>query len=499
MKRVLYIMLLLASFGVQAQDLMPWPTDTIDGKVYYRYTVEKSIGLYRISKNFGVSQEAILQANPELRTRGLRYEEVILVPANLPVVAKVQETPQPAVATESQETQVIQQAQESYGSQEVPVAPVVTETAEKNDTPRVADVIDTAEVIQVAEHTEILPDMHYTDTIRLAFMLPLQAGTAQRNPTIDRFYDFYAGALLALKHHEPVHVDHAGVKHTTYYDVHTYDVGKDTRMLYQLLDSGSLPQPDVIIGPAYNQQVKAISAYAAENRVPVIVPFLQAMPEIKTNPYLMKFNPSEEVQAHALMEYLDTLRNRINIVMVDAGKADIPSGVRILRDSIKARRFPVAQTSIRQILSDSISSVLQDSVENILLFHSERYSNIQLLMPYLLSGRRGKQLTILSHYAWQNERILLPQLYTGVFHTSDSEGAARYEQDFAQYFGHQLSSTQPRYDLLGYDLTMYVLEALQDGVFRVPESLYNGLQSSILFTPIENGGYENTHIIIQRR
>ena len=89
MKRILLYGLLLAAMSVHAQNELPYPTDTVDGKVYYRYTVEKSIGLYRISKNFGVSQEDILKANPELRTRGLVFEEVIRIPANLPATAKV--------------------------------------------------------------------------------------------------------------------------------------------------------------------------------------------------------------------------------------------------------------------------------------------------------------------------------------------------------------------------------------------------------------------------
>ena len=94
MKRILLYGLLLAAIGLQAQDVLPYPTDTIDGKVYYRYTVEKSIGLYRISKNFGVTQEAILEANPELKSRGLRYEEVIRIPTNLPATKKEAAVPQ---------------------------------------------------------------------------------------------------------------------------------------------------------------------------------------------------------------------------------------------------------------------------------------------------------------------------------------------------------------------------------------------------------------------
>ena len=80
-KCILLGMSIWLSGMILAQSTLDYPLDTIEGQVYYRYTVERSIGLYRISKNFGVSQEAILQANPHLQTMGLRYDEVILVPA----------------------------------------------------------------------------------------------------------------------------------------------------------------------------------------------------------------------------------------------------------------------------------------------------------------------------------------------------------------------------------------------------------------------------------
>ena len=80
------------------QQPLAYPLDTIDGKIYYRYTVERSIGLYRLSVNFGVSQEEILRANPIIQERGLRYDEVILIPAKgLEVKPAVVATPAPVV------------------------------------------------------------------------------------------------------------------------------------------------------------------------------------------------------------------------------------------------------------------------------------------------------------------------------------------------------------------------------------------------------------------
>ncbi len=357
-------------------------------------------------------------------------------------------------------------------------------------------------LLETALLADTVEPIEYTDTVRLVYMLPLQADQAQRSPMMDRFYDFYAGALLALKHQEITWTDTLGNSHATYYDVHTYDIGKYGHEVSILTDSGALVKADAIVGPAYLKPVEVLSPYAQEHGIPVMIPFLQYLSAgVQKNPYMLKFNPSNELQAHVLMEHLDTLRSRINIVLVDAyaDRMDYSQGIRILRDSIKSRGFSTTHTTVRQILADSVGVALKDSVENILLFHSERYSNVQLLMPYLLSGKGSKQLTILSQYAWQSERILLPQLFTSVFRIAGGEALERYEQDYALYFGHPLSSTQPRYDLLGYDLTRYMVEALKNGTFRAPETTIEGIQSSLLFLSTEDGGYENTHIVIERR
>ena len=47
----------------KAQDLKPYPLDTINGEEVYRYRVERSIGLYRIGVNFDVKQNDIIRLN----------------------------------------------------------------------------------------------------------------------------------------------------------------------------------------------------------------------------------------------------------------------------------------------------------------------------------------------------------------------------------------------------------------------------------------------------
>ena len=81
----------LLAMGAQAQELLNYPLDTINGEEVYKYEVERSIGLYRIGINFNVSQNDIIRLNPQLRERGLHYGELLYIPtgrevSNEPVV-----------------------------------------------------------------------------------------------------------------------------------------------------------------------------------------------------------------------------------------------------------------------------------------------------------------------------------------------------------------------------------------------------------------------------
>lgn len=246
MKRQIAILLLvMVAVATQAQ-LLPYPIDTINSTAVYRYPVEKSIGLYRISVNFGVTQEEIIRWNPQLASRGLRFDETILIPVKQAVVPpqRVVKEPEPVVA---------------------PVAPVAVEQAVAvADVPAPAMIVaDTVSSVTNFLLTERHDEMNI---IRLAFLLPLQASVPKRDASMDRFYDFYAGALLAVN---------AAQKRddSVEYRIYTYDIAKDDQAQRALMREGQLRGMDAIIGPTYPSQVNAAAEWALQDSVWTIIPF----------------------------------------------------------------------------------------------------------------------------------------------------------------------------------------------------------------------------------
>ena len=341
--------------------------------------------------------------------------------------------------------------------------------------------------------------VHMADStaIRVAFLLPLHADAVKRDKHMDRFYDFYAGALIAIYEKQ---------QSGQVMEIFTYDIGKTALRTSEVLQQHpEIRQAHAVVGPAYAQQVEVVLDSLQADSVWVMIPFLSRVKNIESHPFVLKFNPSEQIEADTLARYLAQRADSVNCVLVEAKAGEvIPSGIKALHQALKEHQVPTSSVSLKAILTDSIEGAFLPEKENIVVFNTERYVNLQTVMPHLLKACGNYRITLFSHYSWQSEKIILPQLYTSVF-TPQPTVSEEYEWLFEQYFDHELSSYQPRYDLLGYDLTNQLLDMLilqkssQDNTVML-QDVWTGTQANIHYQPTaQKGGYENhiVHIIHQ--
>lgn len=513
----IYIIVILAIIAwatpARGQQL-DYPLDTINGQIYYRYTVERSIGLYRISLNFGVTQEDILKANPHLQHQGLRFEEVILIPAkNISLDISTTDVPTTdapttdapkASAKSSEQTRDKKRGRMVFfdddkriekklatkkptnrkATEQKVVEQATFDKKPHSSEPIVSDTIDIDTVVFVDSlHTEALPKIDSTAT-QLAFLLPLHADAIKREKNMERFYDFYAGALIAI---------YEAQAKGQMLKVFTYDIGKTANRTKEILQQHpEIRQMDAVIGPAYSQQVAMVMDSLCKDSVRMLIPFLSRVEGIATHPNVFKFNPSEQIEADTIARYLAQKGGSVNCVLVESKEGEvIPSGIKALHAALQREQVPTTTISLRALLTDSVGGEFRSDVENIVIFNTERYANLQTVMPHLLKLCGNYRITLYSHYSWQSENIILPQLYVSVF-AQEPYIPETYQTLFDRYFAHELSSTHPRYDLLGYDLTSHLLHTLHH---QTGNEVWEGTQTNIHYQQTApEGGFEN-HII----
>jgi len=247
------------------------------------------------------------------------------------------------------------------------------------------------------------------------------------------------------------------------------------------------------------------SQFAQQDSTWLLVPFLPALQEVSTNPFILKFNPSFEIAAQQLAHYLTTLGKDVNCVVFETKESEkIPTSIMQLHKALKTNKVPTTTATIRQILTDSIDGVFVEGIENIVIFNTENYNNLHALIPHLEQASRQYHITLYSQYSWSEETISLPQIYTCAFNDS-IQVPAQYILNFQEYFGHELCTKLPRYDLLGYDLTLHLLHMLQQAHITSNNTLpadiiWNGTLTDIQYKKVApQGGYENQTIHIIRK
>ena len=454
------VLLLCSLFvvGAKAQELLDYPLDTINGEEVYRYEVERSIGLYRVGMKFNVAQAELVRMNPQLRERGLHYGEILLIPTGRNV-EKRSETAN-AVGSET-------------------VAPVVRDTVipEVRDTVVVDyrhSMVATVDSIVAAFRDSLRPaDTLPRTVVELALMLPFESQQTKRGANAERMMEFYQGALLAL---------HDLRNDSTLYRLRVYDTERSERRVNALCDSTELDSVRGILGLVYPIQIERMAAWCEVHQVPLLLPFSDDA-ELTEYHQLLQFNSNDQQETDSLCRWIAS--REVHCAAVEV--SDLSDFTRTMRKQLREHQIPYSALSLRDLMNDSAAYALDSAKENIILLHSDRYQHIRMLLPHLQKLQQdGFRIRIISQYNWQKEEISLPQVFTSVF-TAEGDREA-YDANWSQYYTGGHTSEIPRYDLLGYDLMRALVGWLQG------EKESSGLQSSIRWQQIENGGYQNAAV-----
>lgn len=465
-KYICFFAALFAAFTIRAEQ-PECPLDTINGEEVYRYTVEKSIGLYRIGVNFNVPQSEIIRLNPQLKERGLHYAETLYIPTGRKVEAKPK-----------QEARHMLAAQPIIKRDTV----VIVDTIVRVETIVLRDSLATTD--SLAGDSSLVADTTAGNTRRvleLAMMLPFESRQTKRSANAERMMEFYQGALLAL---------HELQSDSVLYRLRVYDTERSDRRVAALCDTAchELDSVQGIIGLAYPVQIDRMGEWCQAHNVPLLLPFTDDV-DLTSNPQLMQFNSTDAREAEAVCQWIsrrDT--SNLRCVVVDAREAEIAGSVRELRDRMKKESITTTSTTIHDILSDSVFTALAADKQNLIILHSDKYNRVRTMIPYIEQCfNRGYDIVLLSQYSWQREDIRLPQIYTSVFTGGVSQ--VSYDSLWNKYFSPDHVAGTPRFDLLGYDLMNALILRLQG------EMATAGLQSDITWEQVgEQGGWQNTNV-----
>lgn len=423
------------------------------------HKVKRRETIYSICREYGITEEELIAANPELKTEKLKRGKYIRIPFH----------------------------------KQMPVAPVVT--------PGESAMPTNSELFE-----RINSDTKRKKQLKVAVMLPFMLNGGNQGEQM-RMVEYYQGVLMAINELK---------KNGTSFDIHTYDTQNNATTVRQILARSEMKDMDLIIGPGHATHIPAISAFSEQNKIRLVVPFTSKCDEVFGNPYLYQVNtPQSYLYSEVYEHFLRKFRGN-NIIFVDAGDGETDKREFIggFKQELKDQHIPFREINANS--KESIEQALQSGTENILIPTSG--SNIALikLLPYLKALKLSWEaeetpdkysLHLFGYPEWQTYTTdhlddfytFDTYFYTSFYANNLSVSVVNFQKEFRQWYHKEILNTYPKYAILGYETAHYLLKGLSLYGNKLEQHLNNiqvtPIQTSFRFERVSNwGGFINKKV-----
>lgn len=507
-----------------------------NGKTYYLYTVQKSEGIYGISKRFGVTQAEIIDANPDVAD-GLQLGQQIRIPvtsANSQYIEEYQKENSAVKNTQTKATdsgrlhkvkskETLYSISNKYGVTvddilelnpwaynltvgslvKIPSQRAIVNTAAEpatTATPAVEMTSAAEEIKPEATETETIEEMPRSskNSIIIAILMPFETDSVNRDANLDHFVDFYKGCLLAADS-----LRKSGLNIT----IDAYDIGKSATKLTSTLKQARLKNADIIFGPAYSSQITYVATYAKNNKIKLVVPFTSNIAGISDNPYLFQVvTPQKELFDIAAEKCVEQWADkRVLIVTPDTlgiiyDKKEFVNKLlpQLSQNHIEYKMVP------EKMLSNTVNKDIEDKGGNVVVIlpTTKKTKLIQLGEEVAQFNNANGNISILGFPEW--DALQIKELYSVPMYTftnysvnMDTPEIKRLYQLYIEKFGMPYHQTKPSFTLVGFDVFHYFATQLQQNGDHFEQYLEQDkemLQMVFNFKKIPFGGYVNKGI-----
>ena len=454
-------------------------------KKYVTYEVKnKKETLYSISKQFGVSINEIIEANPYAQD-GIKKGDILQIPIDEKNIPK----------TSGNELYHLVQPKETiYGI--CKQYNISKEDLFRRNPRLQTEGLKYGDTIFIASAEKTLGDTTdgNTRTYKIAYLLPFSIGENERNVNIERFIDFYRGSLIAMED-----IKTSGVS----LEVYTFDTQLGTSKTQEIVKSKLPKDIDLIIGPAYPEQISQVASFAKKNNIVQVVPFTSNISNSDRYAQQYQFNPvpndlDKIVAANIFNKFKDN-----NIYMVYFSNEENEKSFYTLPEQLerlmKLKSVRYVKLNISDISKDKIASIANNNKHNLMVIRQCQTSDFQELIDMFDNNTRN--ITFVTEhnifdYAQKDKSLKNKDFVSySLFNTAPTN---KYISSYNNYFPtRSKAQSTPNYDLLGYDITLYFCKALQPNKQLIfPQDV--ALQQSTFNFTKQNNAFLNTGCFIYR-
>ena len=383
------------------------------------HVVQKRETIFRICRNYNISQAEFLEANPEYRYTKLQQGATVKIPFSQEEIA--------------QRKQMLSEARSRM--QAIPDSTLFSLNDRKTQD---SDGIITAALI-------------------LPFSLDDSTTTLQK-----QMIEFYQGMLLAL---DKLKNENISV------NLKTFDSEGEDKSLTPLLESGQLDDVDIIFGPRWTNQITEVARWSTVHQIPLVLPMNANADDVFNNPYVYQLNTpqsyfNQEIYNHFLEQFTNP-----NVIIMDADqyrKNDFIDGlVQILSDHDIPMTKLTVDTAYQQIMDTIVPGK-----QNIFIINTDDSEPLNTMLPVLQIITRTKAPEVETHlFGYPKYQIYatdhLEEFYEvdtwfySWFYTNNMlKESVDFNTLFRRSFSRQMMISYPSFAPYGYDTGYYFLKGL---------------------------------------
>ncbi|MBM6890921.1 LysM peptidoglycan-binding domain-containing protein [Bacteroides caecigallinarum] len=401
------------------------------------HKVERKETIYSISREYGITEEELIAANPELKKGKLKRGTFLFIP---------------------------------YGKND----------RKEQSTENVTKELTNEEIFNQYESTQ-----KNINTIKAAVMIPFMTGQTTNKDDQIRMVEFYEGFLMAVDS-----LKKQGVS----IDLYAYDTKGSSATTNNILAKKEMKDMDIIFGPAKTQNIDELAAFADKNNIRLVIPFTPKVDEVFNNPHIYQVNTPQsylysEVYEHFTRKFTDS-----NVIFLNAGNGDTEKD-----EFVKGMKTELKNKGIKYrdfIVTDNfyeITTVMDTLKNNVFIPTSGKSTALVKILPQLTQIRRERpnyQINLFGYPEWQtytNDYLAsfyeIGTYFYSSFYTNNLFPAAiNFTHSYRRWYSKDMANIYPKYGMLGYDIAYFFLKGLSKYGNKLEENL-----SSIHVTPIQTG------------
>ena len=418
------------------------------------HKVQKKETIYTLCRMYGITEEELKQANPELNKKPLKKGMLLCIPYT-----------------------------------HVP-ATNISSSGSSNDEQSNRELF----------RNNAKEAKRYS-TIRCALILPFLDGIPDKDKA--RAVEYYEGFLISLDS-----LKHQGVN----IDLYTYNEGTETASINPILNKPEMKDMHIIFGPFYQKHIKPLADFAQANSISLVVPFTGKDNTVFNNPFVYQINTPQSYLYSDVYDHFSRNFPNAKVIFVEAtqGVPEKAEFIKGFKTHLSHRGVDYKLLPETPVTSQYAAAMDKNGQPTIFIPTSGSNLTLIKILPQLkLLTRENPDANVhlFGFPEWQTYTKdhletffeIDTYFYTSFYTNNLLPASLNFTRKYLRWYGKEMDDRYPKYGMLGFDTGYYFLKGLSKygNLFEQELHSFNlpPVQTGFKFSRVNNwGGFVNRKV-----